>query len=607
MAGTIFGSLQTGYTGLQVNQQMVDTTSHNLANSNNDHYTRQRVVASAMEPLAATGLEIGQGSQYTRIVRVHDEFKYDRYKSAGMDKEQASLMKDTLEEVSKLFPELQDVGIRNDLDSYFDAWNSLTTNPTSTAEKVAVVEAAKQLAYSISTTRENLFGVQVKLNDQLDGYVSEINNITESLAHLTAKINVADAQDTATAADLRDQRDELEIALNKLVNMDSHKGTVESDSRVDGYLFESGEQYNLNISGFSVVEASQSHELTANSKDNEFGFYDINYVRKDWQEFSMSTEITGGKVGAILDLRGRTMNQDGTFDDGIIQGYIDDLDTFARGLMEATNSLYAAAPQERMESQQLSFKSDRSLLANQDVNVNYGTFNINVYDADGTKVSTKEITFDENSSMASIVKDINANTDDNGDNSPTNDFDDEFSAKFINGYFIIDAKNPSKNYTISIEDNGTNFAGALGLSRLFEGHSAQDIKVASEIDINPSSLKASTAAKEGGNEMANAMMQLQYDDVTFRHPHKAEESMSLSEYFRQLTSKVNLDGEMANTNYDTKETLYVNVKQEYAAVSQVSVDEELTNLMRFQTGYQANAKVVTTIDKMMDTLLGLKS
>jgi flagellar hook-associated protein 1 FlgK len=524
-----------------------------------------------------------------------------------MDQEQASMMKDTLEEVSKLFPELQDVGIRNDLDSYFDAWSSLTTNPTSTAEKVAVIEAAKQLAESITTTRENLFDVQMKLNDQLSGYVDEINNITESISELTVKINVADANNTSTAADLRDQRDELELALNKLVDMEVHKGNTNSDGTIDGQLFESGEQYNLNVAGYSVVEGSGQHNLVATSEENEFGFYDLNYVRKDWAEFDMTTEITGGKVGAILDLRGRSMNQDGTYDDGILQGYIDDLDTFAKAIMESTNSLYAQAPQERMESQKQSFESDTSLLQNQNINTQNGTFTVKVHDADGNVVGTKEITIDDNSSMGSIVRDLNANTDDNGDNSPTNDFDDEFEAKFVNGYFIIDAKNPSKNYTISIEDNGTNFAGALGLSRIFDGTSAQDMKVNDELTLNPSSLKSSTASVEGGNEMANLMMQLQYDSVSFDHPHKEDESMTLSEYFRQITSKVNLDAEIANTNYDTKETLYVNVQQEYAAVSEVSVDEELTNLMKFQTGYQANAKVITTIDKMMDTLLGLKS
>ncbi|MBP6498279.1 MAG: hypothetical protein KA253_06360, partial [Campylobacteraceae bacterium] len=37
------------------------------------------------------------------------------------------------------------------------------------------------------------------------------------------------------------------------------------------------------------------------------------------------------------------------------------------------------------------------------------------------------------------------------------------------------------------------------------------------------------------------------------------------------------------------------------------VDEELANLMKFQTAYSANAKIITTIDQMLDTLLGIKA
>jgi len=45
---------------------------------------------------------------------------------------------------------------------------------------------------------------------------------------------------------------------------------------------------------------------------------------------------------------------------------------------------------------------------------------------------------------------------------------------------------------------------------------------------------------------------------------------------------------------------------EYQSISKVSMDEELTNLIKYQTAYGAAAKVITTIDQMMNTLLGLK-
>jgi len=46
---------------------------------------------------------------------------------------------------------------------------------------------------------------------------------------------------------------------------------------------------------------------------------------------------------------------------------------------------------------------------------------------------------------------------------------------------------------------------------------------------------------------------------------------------------------------------------EYFGTSKVSIDEEMTNLIKYQTAYDASAKVITTIDQMMKTLLGIKT
>ena len=45
---------------------------------------------------------------------------------------------------------------------------------------------------------------------------------------------------------------------------------------------------------------------------------------------------------------------------------------------------------------------------------------------------------------------------------------------------------------------------------------------------------------------------------------------------------------------------------EYQSVSGVNLNEELTNLIRFQSSYGAAAKIITTVEKMLDTLLTLK-
>ena len=43
-----------------------------------------------------------------------------------------------------------------------------------------------------------------------------------------------------------------------------------------------------------------------------------------------------------------------------------------------------------------------------------------------------------------------------------------------------------------------------------------------------------------------------------------------------------------------------------ASVSGVNMDEEMSNLIKYQHSYTAAAKLITTADQMLQTLLGLK-
>ncbi len=43
------------------------------------------------------------------------------------------------------------------------------------------------------------------------------------------------------------------------------------------------------------------------------------------------------------------------------------------------------------------------------------------------------------------------------------------------------------------------------------------------------------------------------------------------------------------------------------SVSGVSLDEEMTNLTKYQQAYQASARLINTVDQLLDTVLSLKS
>lgn len=226
----------------------------------------------------------------------------------------------------------------------------------------------------------------------------------------------------------------------------------------------------------------------------------------------------------------------------------------------------------------------------------------------GNEIGRKTIKIDEITTMNDVVRAINGNDDDNKDNNALNDIDDYFRAYYDNGSqeFNIIAKNPSQGLYVAIQDNGTNFTGAFGLNKFFEGDSAHNITLNYEYAKDATLIRPWLAPVNGNFEVANMMQQLQYDDVDFYMNKFETKQMRISEFYQYLSGRVANQTEATQRTKETKDSVLSAVKKEHLAISQVSLDEEMVNLIKFQGGYAANAKVITTIDRMIETLLGIK-
>ncbi|CCM10729.2 Flagellar hook-associated protein FlgK [Helicobacter heilmannii ASB1.4] len=173
--------------------------------------------------------------------------------------------------------------------------------------------------------------------------------------------------------------------------------------------------------------------------------------------------------------------------------------------------------------------------------------------------------------------------------------------------FTIQPKNPSQGLFVSLRDHGTNFTGALGLNTFFEGDSARDIKINDTYRKEPTALRPWLAPIDGNFDVANMMQQLQYDKVDFFKDNKLDSKpMTLESYYQFLVGKVHTEAEHAKKTLESKDAILHVIKKEQQAISGVSTDEEMVNLIKFQSGYAANAKVVTAVDRMIETLLGMK-
>ncbi|EAK1189572.1 flagellar hook-associated protein FlgK [Campylobacter upsaliensis] len=606
----IFATLHTGVTGLKASEVQIATTGNNISNANATFYTRQRVVQTTNGYITTGGVQVGTGTAIESIVRLHDEHAYFKLKNASTQQEYTGYLGQVLEEISQRFPDLKNTGILNNLENYNKAWNDFASNPNENATKIALVNATKTLAESVNEAHSTLKKVQQKVNDDIKSTVEEINRIGEEIAHINKQIYGEEALPTDHANELRDRRDELELTLSKLVSAVASKNEIVQDNRFEQTITDPGHHYNLSIEGFSIVDGVNFHPLKLDYDDKNKS-YSIYYQTPDEKIHDLTAKLKGGQLGAQLDLRGRDYDKlEGAYDNGILQGYIDSLNTFSKTLITETNNLYAGSAKNSATSDYLEGLTGDVPLMNYDRTIQAGTFDIVIYDEKGNEKVRKSITIDVTTTMNDLMNQIKANTDDNKDNNSGNDVDDfinasfSFDSKSNSGLFQINAKN---GFKVSLEDKGTNFAGAFSVGGFFSGSDASDIRIKDSLLNDPSTVRASKNGVDSGNDMANQIMQLQYDKVSFYNKDGTIDELTMEEYYRKFTGKIASDGENNNVIHKSNMTLYNSVYAEYQSKSGVNTNEELAALIQWQSSYGAAAKIVSTVDQMLDTLLGLKS
>ena len=78
---------------------------------------------------------------------------------------------------------------------------------------------------------------------------------------------------------------------------------------------------------------------------------------------------------------------------------------------------------------------------------------------------------------------------------------------------------------------------------------------------------------------------------------------TLSDAFGGLVLTLGAKAREANLRYQDYATAVQVVKEQREAISGVNMDEEIANMLAFQRAYQAAARVITTVDEMLDQII----
>jgi flagellar hook-associated protein 1 FlgK len=147
---------------------------------------------------------------------------------------------------------------------------------------------------------------------------------------------------------------------------------------------------------------------------------------------------------------------------------------------------------------------------------------------------------------------------------------------------------------------GYDLNGSTGTA-FFTGSDASDIALGAAVAADPSAVAAasSLAGVPGGNANALAIA-----DISSKLTMNGGNA-TYDDFYNAMIGNIGIKTAEAEFNYDyTQEALqqYENYRD---SISGVSLDEEMVNMVKFQQTYQASAKIITTVDEMLTTLMNM--
>jgi flagellar hook-associated protein 1 len=145
------------------------------------------------------------------------------------------------------------------------------------------------------------------------------------------------------------------------------------------------------------------------------------------------------------------------------------------------------------------------------------------------------------------------------------------------------------SYQTALNEVAASLAGSVNAlhtsTPFFSGATAATIAVA----VTPAEVQTSSTAAPGGNDVAQAIAALR--------------GAGADRSYAGLVAQVGADVRTAQDNQSTGQAVVGAIGNQRQSVSGVSLDEEMTNLISFQRGYEASARTMTMMDEMLNTLI----
>lgn len=608
-------ALTSSLSGLKVTQANISIVAGNIANAQTPGYIAQ----SASQAATASG-----GVDITSVNNILNKFTQQQLWTESAGGSYADLNANFYQQLQQVYGQ---PGTGTALDDVFNNFTSavqaLSTSPSSSAAQNQTIAAAQAFATQLNNATASIQSLRTQADQGIANDVQQANNALQQIANINGQL-ASDTSNDSTAATLEDQRDQYISQLSNLMDIRVVQGgnnqvTVFTGS---GAQLVGTQASQLNFSAAGTITAAQ--QWNADPSKSELSSITLTSPSGTTVDLVASGAIRSGEIAGYLNMRDSVLIQ--------AQSQVDQVAAQMSSALSDTTTAGTATT----SGTQSGFTVDiGSMSPGNTVQVSYTDasntqHNITIVGVDDPSVlplsnsATSEpndtvIGVDLSGGPASVAAQLNTALSATGlqfsnpsgttlqilDSGPgtitVNSASTTTTATALTGGsgalpLFVDGTKP---YTGAITASGSESTGYAGR-----------IAVNPALIANPASLiayQASTAAGDQTrpnfiyNQLVNAS--LVYSPASGIGSATSPYQGTLSDYMSQVIS-MQSNAANAASNLQAGQDIVVSALQaRFNSTSAVNLDTEMSNLLTLQNSYSANARVMSTVKSMLDTLM----
>ncbi|TVQ96162.1 MAG: flagellar hook-associated protein FlgK [Spirochaetaceae bacterium] len=615
-----FSGIELGKRSLFAHQIALNTAGHNLSNASTEGFSRQRVEMRAFHAIDRPQLnraerpgQIGQGVEVARIERVRDRLLEGRIIAQSHSEGYWQMRDKYLMMLEQVYNEPTDLSVRNLMDQFWDSWQELSIFPDQMAARRSVAERGEALMEGVQLRYHSLDRIRTMLNDEVVAAVGQVNEIIREIAELNNEIVKVEAVGDQPN-DLYDRRDLLVNRLSGIVNI-----TIDDRNPVE---------FSIYTSGYHIVQGRIARPFEAVPSPENDGYSNV-----VWSHSQEIADFRGGSLASALEMRDVDVRREIQKLDNMAINFVDlvnevhrdgygltgetGLDFFVErpavlnalgnydrsgdGVFDSTFVFRLTGANELQAQAQIGLSGTLSLSGpNGNVTVNYSPTDT-VHDLIARiNNSGSEVVARLNREGFLSLKATPAATMENPDFVIRHVED---SGQFLVGYAgVLTASGAAGAYT-------WDQANAVDLLREDARFSVAPLQnpsawmtLNSAIVNEPARIAAGFGIAGSPAAIGDGNAALEIAGLRNR-PVMVGQVSTFDDYFADSVAEIGLKGEQAELALMTQTTIMRDLRDRREAISGVNIDEELAQMIKFQHGYNAAARFITMVDRMLDTII----